>query len=98
MFTLACRILKEQIRMAAGQNRDSIAMEAYFTFLSDHSEHQSYHRDRYLQAFARLGGDTLVHFCSFNEGRPVPAGLCCLARVFRTLGQGDEVGRFCGPC
>jgi hypothetical protein len=94
VFALASRILNETIRAAPPPQKDSIAMEAYLTFLSDHAEHQSYYTGRYLRTFAGifagLGNDTLFPFCvnSAKAVRFLPVFLC-LAEVFTRVGRGE---------
>jgi hypothetical protein len=98
IFSLASRILNEQIKAAPPRQRDAIAMDACFTFLSDHSDHQSYYTGKYLRTFADifagLGGDTLFYFCinSAKAVRFLPVFMCLVVVVARA-GKGEWTAR-----
>jgi hypothetical protein len=90
IFALAAAVLTEQITAASPARRDELAMNAYFTFLNEHAEHQSYFTTLYLQGFAgifqTLDKDTLFHFCvnSAKALRFLPVFLC-VTEVVRDL-------------
>jgi hypothetical protein len=90
LFGIAARILTEEIRTASPEQKDALAMENYFVFLSDHADHQSYYTGRYLRVFsdifAGLQRDTLFHFCvnCMKALRFVPV-FSCLVHVIRKI-------------
>jgi hypothetical protein len=92
IFALAAAVLTEQIRAAKAERKDALAIEAYFTFLSEHSENQGYYTAYYLRGFADvfegLGRNTLFHFCA-NSAKAVRflPFFCCVAAVVQKVGD-----------
>jgi hypothetical protein len=66
IFNLALVILREQLRANAAR-RDTLAIDSCLTFLTDHSQNQSYYSIEYLRKFigmlADVHRDAMFHFC-----------------------------------
>jgi hypothetical protein len=96
IFALAAGILTAQIRIATPDRKDAVAMEAYLTFLSEHTENQSYFTTLYLRGFAgifqALDKHTLFHFCinSAKALRFLPV-FFCIAEVMRDVADAEWV-------